>query len=150
MKTIRDENCRNELIARIEKLSGDEKAAWGKMNLEQMLSHLVQSGDMPFEAIMPDHSNVLSRSLLKPLVLYVLPIPKDVKVGPELDQQQNGRKPLGMDVDKAAAIESIRRLGNLSEKHDCLAHPFFGKMSAKEWGVMAHKHIDHHLRQFGA
>jgi len=150
MKTIRDEKCRTELIARIEKLTGEEKAAWGKMNLEQMLSHLVQSGQMPFEAIMPDHSNVLSRSLLKPLVLYVLPIPKDVKVGPELDQQQDGRKPLGLDVDKAAAIESINKLGTLSENHDCLGHPFFGKMSAKQWAVMAHKHIDHHLRQFGA
>ena len=150
MKTIGDENCRNELIARIEKLSGDEKAAWGKMNLEQMLSHLVQSGAMPFETIMPDHSNVLSRSLLKPLVLYVLPIPKDVKVGPELDQQQNGRKPQGIDADRSSLIEAINKLAKLPENHDCLGHPFFGKMSPKEWAVMAHKHIDHHLRQFGA
>jgi len=150
MKTIRDEKCRGELIARLEKLTGDEKPAWGKMTLEQMLSHLVQSGDMPFETVMGDHSNVFSRTLLKPLVLYVLPIPKDVKVGPELDQQQDGRKPQGIGVDKAAAIESVHRLGTLPENHDCLGHPFFGKMSAKQWAVMAYKHIDHHLRQFGA
>jgi hypothetical protein len=149
MKTIRDETCRSELIARIEKLTGDEKAAWGKMSLEQMLSHLVQTGALPFETIMDDHSNVVSRTLLKPLVLYVLPIPKDVKVGPELDQQQNGRKPLGISVDKANLVESINKLAALPENHDCLGHPFFGKMSAKEWAVMAHKHIDHHLRQFG-
>src|SRR5580765_3531965 len=120
MKTIRDEKCRGELIGRLEKLTGDEKPAWGKMTLEQMLSHLVQSGDMPFESVMGDHSNVFSRTLLKPLVLYVLPIPKDVKVGPELDQQQDGRKPQGIGVDKAAAIESVHRLGTLPENHDCL------------------------------
>ncbi|MBK9491412.1 MAG: DUF1569 domain-containing protein [Haliscomenobacter sp.] len=28
-------------------------------------------------------------------------------------------------------------------------HPFFGKMSAEEWDIML-KHLDHHLRQFGA
>jgi hypothetical protein len=150
MKTIRDEKCRGELIARLEKLTGQEKPAWGKMTLEQMLSHLVQTGDLPFETIMGDHSNLVSRTLLKPLVLYVLPIPKEVKVGPELDQQQNGRKPLGIDVDKAAAIESINRLATLPVDHDCLGHPFFGKMSTKQWCVMAYKHIDHHLRQFGA
>jgi hypothetical protein len=150
MKTIRDEKCRGELIARLEKLTGQEKPAWGKMTLEQMLSHLVQTGDLPFETIMGDHSNLVSRTLLKPLVLYVLPIPKEVKVGPELDQQQNGRKPLGIDVDKAAAIESINKLATLPDDHDCLGHPFFGKMSTKQWCVMAYKHIDHHLRQFGA
>jgi hypothetical protein len=149
MKTIRDEQCRGELIARLGKLTGEEKPAWGKMTLEQMLSHLVQSGDMPFETVVGDHSNLLSRTLLKPLVLYVLPVPKDVKVAPDLDQQQNGRKPLGIGVDRPAVIESINKLGTLSQDHDCLGHPFFGKMSAKQWGVMAYKHMDHHLRQFG-
>jgi hypothetical protein len=149
MKTLRDETCRSELISRVESIKGDEVPAWGKMSLEQMLSHLVQSGDMPFERVMDDHSNVFSRNLLKPLVLYVLPIPKDVKVGPELDQQQDGRKPQGFDNDKAALIESLKKLGTLPDGHDCKGHPFFGPMTAKQWGVMAYKHIDHHLRQFG-
>ena len=29
-------------------------------------------------------------------------------------------------------------------------HAFFGKLSGKEWGELMYKHIDHHLRQFGA
>lgn len=149
MKTIRNEGCRNELITRIDKLTGEEKPSWGKMTLEQMLSHLVQTGDLPFEPMVPDKSSFLSRTLIKPLILYILPMPKDVQIGPEIDQQQNGRKPLGIAVDKANVVESIKRLGTLPVDHDCLGHPFFGKMSAKEWAVIAHKHIDHHLRQFG-
>jgi hypothetical protein len=149
MKTLRDETCRRALISRVEKLKGDEKPVWGKMNLEQMLSHLVQTGDLPFESTVGDASNFMSRTILKPLVLYVLPIPKEVKVSPEMDQQQKGRTPMGFEVDKANVVASIERLGCLSEDHDCLGHPFFGKMSPKQWGVLAHKHIDHHLRQFG-
>lgn len=29
-------------------------------------------------------------------------------------------------------------------------HSFFGKLTGDEWGRLMHKHIDHHLRQFGA
>ena len=29
-------------------------------------------------------------------------------------------------------------------------HPFFGRMTKEQLGILAYKHIDHHLRQFGA
>jgi Protein of unknown function (DUF1569) len=29
-------------------------------------------------------------------------------------------------------------------------HCFFGPMTPSEWATMAYKHLDHHLRQFGA
>jgi len=29
-------------------------------------------------------------------------------------------------------------------------HPAFGKLSRRAWGVLTYRHIDHHLRQFGA
>ncbi|MDQ6610442.1 MAG: DUF1569 domain-containing protein, partial [Bacteroidota bacterium] len=28
-------------------------------------------------------------------------------------------------------------------------HPFFGKMSSQEWALLAYRHMDHHLKQFG-
>lgn len=31
-----------------------------------------------------------------------------------------------------------------------LVHPFFGKLTKEQWGQLAYKHTDHHLRQFGA
>lgn len=149
MKTIRDEKCRAELAARLNTLSVDSKPAWGRMNVEQMLSHLVQAAELPFVASTADRSSFLSRTVIKPLILYVLPMPKEVKTSAEMDQQQDGRKPLGFDVDKENVIQSINRVGTLATDHACLDHPFFGKMSAKEWAVIGHKHIDHHLRQFG-
>jgi hypothetical protein len=29
-------------------------------------------------------------------------------------------------------------------------HAFFGRMTPQEWAVLSYKHLDHHLRQFGA
>ena len=148
MPTIRNQTNRTNLIERLNKLTGDEKPLWGKMNVNQMVSHLVQAGDLPFVASLPDKSTSILRVFAKPLILYVLPMPKEVKTSPEMNQQENGRKPLEFEVDKYLVIDSINKLGDLPVNHDCKHHPFFGKMSAKEWAVIAHKHIDHHLKQF--
>lgn len=149
MKTIRNETARTNLIERLNRLSGDHKALWGKMTVNQMMSHLVQSADLPFTSGLPDKSNFMSRTLIKPLILYVLPMPKNVKTSPGFNQQQNGRKPQEFSSDRQIVIDSIDTLGNLSVAHPCLSHPMFGKMSAKEWAYIAYKHIDHHLKQFG-
>lgn len=29
-------------------------------------------------------------------------------------------------------------------------HPFFGRLTPEEWAILMYKHLDHHLRQFGA
>jgi hypothetical protein len=148
MKTLRDEKCRAALIARLNRLNPESKAVWGRMNVDQMMSHLVQSAELPFVATIPDRSSFFSRAM-KPLMLYLLPMPKEIKTSAEMDQQQDGRKPEGLDADRARVIYEIDRLGSLALDHECLHHPFFGKLSAKEWAVLGHKHIDHHLRQFG-
>ncbi len=150
MKTLRNEKCRAELIGRLNTLSLESNPVWGRMSVDQMLSHLVQSGELPFESSVSDRSSLLSRNVIKYFVLYLLPIPKEVKTSADMDQQQDGRKPMGFEVDKANVIESIIKLGTLSADHECFHHPFFGTMSAKEWALIGYKHIDHHLRQFGA
>ena len=149
MKTIRNETHRRDLCSRLEKVTGEEKAAWGRMSVNQMVSHLVQTGTLPFEETLPDRSNFLSRTLIKPLVLYVLPMPKEVPTPPDMDQQEKGRPPGDLAEDKRLAIEAINKVGTLSPDTPCKYHPFFGPMTPKQWGVIAHKHIDHHLRQFG-
>lgn len=149
MKSIRNDTCRKELIERLDRLSPDATPTWGRMSVEQMLSHLVQTGELPFVSSVEDRSNFMSRTFIKPMMLYFLPMPKEVKTSAEMDQQQEGRKPLGFDADRASVVDGINKLATLPLDHQCLPHPFFGKMSVKHWGAIAHKHIDHHLRQFG-
>jgi hypothetical protein len=43
-----------------------------------------------------------------------------------------------------------RFVGNGPEKAATYTHAFFGKLSGREWGELMYKHLDHHLRQFGA
>jgi hypothetical protein len=149
MKTLRNDTARSAIIDRLKRLKGDETALWGKMSVGQMMSHLVQTGELPFVDSEADRSSFMSRTILKPLVLYVLPMPKEVKVSPTMDQQQKGRPPVDFASDRELAIASIEKLGTLAADHKCLNHPFFGPMSAAEWATIAHKHIDHHLKQFG-
>jgi len=33
---------------------------------------------------------------------------------------------------------------------DAPDHPAFGRMNSRDWGTLVHRHVDHHLRQFGA
>ena len=149
MKTIRNETDRSSLIDRLGNLKGDETPLWGKMNVNQMMSHLVQAGELPFVASLPDKSTFASRTFIKPLILYVLPMPKEVKTSAEMNQQEDGRKPEEFESDRTSVIASINQLGTLPVDHACSYHPMFGKMNAKEWALIVHKHIDHHLKQFG-
>jgi len=151
MKTVRNEASRNDLIRRLNQLDREVKPLWGKMNVEQMLSHLVQTAEWPFvDSGVPDRSNLFTRTIVKPLVIYVLPMPKEVKLPAEADQLQNGRPPQGLEADRKLVIEALHKLGTLPKTHDCREHPYFGKLTPNQWALIAHKHIDHHLRQFGA
>jgi hypothetical protein len=52
--------------------------------------------------------------------------------------------------EKARLIASIRKFhdgGPASAAR--FEHAFVGKLTGDEWGRMQHKHLDHHLRQFG-
>lgn len=137
------------MLERVGRLSGTETPLWGKMTVDQMMSHLVQAGSLPFEASLPDRSSFAYRTFVKPLILYVLPMPKEVKISADFDQKQNGRPPVTFEEDRKLLIASIDRLAELPLDHECSYHPMFGKFTAKEWALIAHKHIDHHLKQFG-
>ena len=47
-----------------------------------------------------------------------------------------------------ARLAELHELGEAG--CDGNVHAFFGKLSGHEWGVTQYKHLDHHLRQFGA
>ncbi len=51
--------------------------------------------------------------------------------------------------EKRQLIDMIKRFTSTADPHIVQQHPFFGKMSGNEWAVLAYKHLDHHLRQFG-
>lgn len=149
-KTIRNDEQRAALVARLKLLTGEEQPQWGTMTADQMMSHLVQAGDLPLVGGQEDRSNIFSRIVAKRLLMYVIPMPKRVKVSVGFDQQAGGRKPVEFAADRDLVIGQIETLATAPADLDCKNHPFFGKTNIIEWCIIAHKHIDHHLRQFGA
>ena len=150
MASIFDDNKLDEIRRRIHRLSPDTAPCWGKMNVSQMMCHLadgikIATGERP----LADTSSFFSRTILKFIVLYLIKIPKGVPTVPELDQMKDGTPPDDYEHDRAELLRSIEYICSLPENFDWFPHPKFGPMDKRAWGILAYKHIDHHLRQFG-
>jgi hypothetical protein len=49
------------------------------------------------------------------------------------------------------AVDLVERFGAAGAAGRLVPqHPFFGPLTSAEWDVLMWKHLDHHLRQFGA
>ncbi|HMS42263.1 MAG TPA: DUF1569 domain-containing protein [Pyrinomonadaceae bacterium] len=146
-----DQQKREAIIARINNLTPEAKGLWGKMNVNQMICHCTDGlrGSLGELDGKTDESNFLSRSLIKFLVLYVMPIPKDVPTSKRVDQMQDGTKPTDFESDRKTLLEFIEKMTSKPNDFAWSSHFKFGAMNRKEWGILSYKHIDHHLKQFG-
>ena len=92
----------------------------------------------------------LSHTLIKYLMLYSpLPIPKGTPSARELDQERGGTMPRDFPRDVRVLEGLLERFASGQEAIE-YEHPFFGRLSRSQWGRFHYKHMDHHLRQFGA
>lgn len=148
MRTILNEADRQEIVSRVRSLSVSSTGRWGSMGVVSMLQHLNLSARMALgELPVPSKSKRAFQMFpLKHLILYVLPFPKGAPTAPEL-------KPVdavSFDEERAALLELLERMGTGLREGDGPAHPLFGPLTWREWGVATYKHTDHHLKQFGA
>jgi hypothetical protein len=60
------------------------------------------------------------------------------------------RAPESWPSDIAALKALIERAAANGREGAWARHPAFGALSAHDWGVLIHKHVNHHLTQFGA
>ncbi|MCW5959589.1 MAG: DUF1569 domain-containing protein [Pyrinomonadaceae bacterium] len=141
---------RTEIIARLNLLTPDSKALWGKMSVGEMICHCLDGFKMAIGEIPPtDRSNRFTRSIVKFLVVYVIPIPRGAPAAPEIDPQKKGMKPQDFEAERALLIEKINSFAHLKPEDLKGKHHIFGKLTANQWGRLGYKHLDHHLRQFG-
>lgn len=147
MKSMWQHDARHELAGRITQLTPDRRPEWGRMSAQQMVCHLTASVEMATgERPVTPKQTPLRYPVIKHLVLYALPFPKDVPTAPELVIVSTPHE-WGKDVaDLQAALDRFVARGREARWVD---HPVFGRMSAKQWGVLVYRHVDHHLRQFG-
>ncbi|MDH3272492.1 MAG: DUF1569 domain-containing protein [Gemmatimonadota bacterium] len=150
MKTVGNPKALARLTERVRHLTPDAPRKWGKMNVQQMLSHLARSmewllGDGEARTPWDDRPS----AIIKFFAFRVpLPWPKGIP---------NPNDPASVDV-AAEEFESLRDrvVGGLEgmarweSSERTPPHPAFGHLTTWEWQRWAFKHADHHLKQFGA
>ncbi len=134
-------------IARLATLSPTDTPAWGRFTAPRMLAHVTDALRMSVGelACAPKHIPFARNFPLKQLIIYWLPFPKSTPTAPEL----LAREPASWAQETAASAALIERFAAGKTPSRWPAHPLFGPLSERQWGVLAYRHLDHHLRQFG-
>ena len=146
MKSMHSETDRRAIMERVRRLTPDARPQWGKMNAPQMVVHLTDAirmatGELP----VPARKTPFRFPPLKQLFLYVLPMPKGLPTSSELI----ARAPTAWNGEMEALTDQLEAFAKRDTRQAWPNHPVFGSMSRDSWGVLAYKHCDHHLRQFG-
>ncbi len=148
MKSLFDDTDRNSLLHRIATLEPGATRQWGKMNSAQMLAHLcVAMADAAGERLWKQR---LLGKLITPLIRASVFGEKPFGRNSPTDPSYVVAEPREFEAERSRLTHLIERFaqegaGATNER----VHPFFGKLTGEEWGILTHKHIDHHLRQFG-
>jgi len=147
MKTVFDNNTRDELSARANALSENSQPLWGKMNVYQVLQHCIKGDDMMLGKL-PVKPAFIGRLFGKLILKAVLkddkPLRRNSPTAPELVSKENAGD---LALLKAAYTESLNEYSHYDNPN--FKHPFFGAMTKEQVGRFVYKHHDHHLRQFG-
>ena len=148
MQTLFDDHDRKALLDRLAAMHPEASRQWGKMNPAQMLCHCA----VALEAVTGDRpmKQALIGKILSPLV-------RKSALGPKPFGKSSPTDPSFVISDERDFDGERTRLAGLIEKFATRGpesagkaiHAFFGKLTGEEWGRLMHKHIDHHLRQFG-
>lgn len=148
MNSIYDKAANDSMIARINKLTPESKALWGKMNAAQMCRHCAIAIDIAFGKgdLKVNFLMKLLGKMLKKKVFYGgemgknSPTAKEFIITEDLDLQKT----------KAELITNFSRFASEGKSViKTMNHPFWGKMTYEDWDALMWKHTDHHLKQFG-
>lgn len=136
------------LRARLEKLRPDARAQWGKMNVAQALAHMATTMEMSLGDINPPRALVgrLIGGWIKPKALAA-----PMRPGNPTSPQLRISDTRDFEKERTRLRGLIDRFATAGPKGvTTQPHPFFGPMTTDEWALQMWKHVDHHLRQFGA
>jgi Protein of unknown function (DUF1569) len=149
VKSLRNAQDKNEIIARLEKLHPGSQRLWGKMSVHQMVCHL-SDGYKVYSGKIPAAPAGSPRRFVKFVALWVpVPWPKGVKTVAEVDQERGGTRPIEFIRDLNELAMLVDQFAKLQSDFRWPDHPIFGRMSYRDYMRLGYLHPDHHLRQFG-
>ena len=145
VKNLFDPAVKQDIIDRINKLTPESKALWGKMNVGQMLAHC----QMPIGVAFGEHQlkGSFILKLIGPLFKSVLYNEKPYKRSLPTDKSFVMTDQKDFEKEKNKLLEMVNQFSEtkmINEKH-----PAFGRLTKEQWSKATWKHLDHHLQQFG-
>ena len=149
MKNLFDKDTHSEIIQRINSLSPASQRQWGKMNVAQMLAHCKEAFKVPLsDKKMPRmFLGFLIGWMIKSKLYNESPWKQNLPTAPnfiikdERDFEKEKQELSGL-------IDQFHNGG--PENVGRYPHPLFGTFTKEQWGKAMYKHLDHHLKQFGA
>ena len=149
MKNLFEQATLDEVLSRIDKLQPAAPRQWGKMDVAQMMAHCAITMDIASGRMNPPRLFLgrLLAPFFKSIMTNEKPFPKNGPTGKFLVVAD----PRNFEREQKELKEKIRQFSEGGEA-GCTRHPhaFFGPMTPQEWARGMYKHLDHHLRQFGA
>lgn len=150
MKNIFDPKVTSESINRLNTLTHESQPKWGKMSVGQMLAHVNVAYEMAYtdQHKRPNgFMRFILKLFLKSTVTGDKPYKQNLRTAPAFLMTEEKE----FDKEKERLIGFLNKTIDLGESHfEQKESNSFGKLTSKEWSNMFYKHLDHHLRQFGA
>ena len=148
MKTIFNDDVRRELTGRLNKLTAENRPLWGKMSPAQMVKHCrlweeMIHGNQSFKG--PLIGRLIGRLILK----KVLQTPEFRKNSPTIPEMRVTGTDINLNEERRQLITLVNSYPQYTWPDNSFIHPFFGKMTREQIGILVWLHLDHHLRQFG-
>jgi hypothetical protein len=150
MKNLFDAVCVDELQRRLARLQPANARLWGKMSVTQMLAHCSKGLEMAAGEIRPPRAfigRVIGGAIKRAVMRDDKPMMRD---SPTMRELIIADTP-DFETERARLKKLIGGFVAVGPA-GCTSHPhaFFGKLAPDEWAILMYKHLDHHLRQFGA
>ncbi len=147
MKSLFNEADRRNILDRLGRLTPESPRRWGTMAVDKMLCHCADQIRVALGELTaaPAGSALYRVPPVRWLVVNVMPWPKGAPTAPVLLR----REPEAFERERAALLDAIDRFVARGAATEWAPHPLFGVLPRTQWGRLAYRHLDHHLRQFG-
>ena len=149
MKNLFQRDAVDEILSRIDKLQPASPRQWGKMDVAQMLAHCSAAMDMASGRLNLPRVFIgcFIVTVFKEFYTNEKPFSRNAPTAKELVFSS----PQDFAHHQQQLREKVRQFHEGGEaKCTRHPHPFFGSFTPQEWSRGTYKHLDHHLRQFGA
>lgn len=150
MTNLFDQATAHAAKARLKTLRADSPRQWGKMTASQAVAHCADFMAMAVDDVRSKRTlpgYVFGRIIKSFVTGNETPMKRNAPTVPELKIRDDR----DLDVERDRLLVLIDRfVAGGAAKCTTHPHPFFGRLTPDEWAVLSYKHLDHHLRQFGA